>query len=322
MNPGKLLIVALLCLVGVSAQASDDLPPGPVTLIVPFAPGGPSDAGARIVAAALAKQTGLAFVVENVAGAGGTLGVAKAAQSKPDGSVLLWGAASTLTMAPHLVKNVKYDSLKSFVPIGSAGSQPFVLLVRPDGGTKTLKDFLSRARSKAGRLSYPSAGIGSSIHLVTELFMKEAGIEAVHVPYRGGAPALQSLLAGDTDLYFDTPTTAVGYIRSGAVTPLAVTTKSRSPDLPAVPTLNESGFAGFDVATWFGLVAPAGTSAKVVTRLNKELVNALAASDTSEALRRSGFQVEPSTPAEFERRIHADFAKWRTIVQNVGLTAN
>jgi len=314
MKKRTFLLGAYLIAATSAPALAQNYPDRPVSIVVPFAVGGPTDTSARIVAAALGAQTGATFIVENVPGAGATIGATKVAQAKPDGYTLLWGSGSSLAMTPHLYSNLKYDSVKSFTPVGSVVAQPFVLVVPQTSGIKTLPDLVARAKASPGKLNFSSAGQGSSTHLVAELFKNTAGIFAVHVPYKGGAPSMNALLTGDVDFLFDTPTTTVPMVRAGRLVALAVTSKTRWPDLPDVATLAELGYKDFDATTWFGLVAPAGTPSDRIAYLNKHLNAVIALPEVSSALKQAGFVVEPSTPAAFGQRIAAETDRWGAII--------
>lgn len=303
---------------GTAAQA-EQFPERPVSIVVPFAAGGPTDTSARIVARALAAQTGKTFVVENVPGAGATIGATKVAQSKPDGYTVLWGSGSTLAMTPHLYKSLKYDPVKSFAPVGKVVEQPFVLVTNPAVGAQDLRDFVGKLKAAPGKYNFSSTGRGASSHLVAELFQTSAGLKATHVPYQGGAPAVKAVVAGDVHFLFDTPTTVVPQIRAGKLHALAVTGSKRWPLLPDVPTLQEAGFRDFDVTTWFGMVAPAGTPDDRIAYLSRELLAALKDPQVVAALEKANFQVSPSTPAAFARTIADEGARWGRVIRAAGI---
>ena len=313
-----ILRAAVFSMVAMSASAHAQV----TTIVVPFASGGPTDTSARIVAAAMSKQTGATFVVENVPGAGATIGATKVALAKPDGTMLLWGSGSTLAMTPHLYPALKYDPVKSFAPIGLVAAQPFILVVKSTRGIKNVKELVALAKAAPGKLNFSSTGQGASSHLVAELFKAATGISATHIPYNGGAPGLNALLAGDVDFFFDTPTTVVPHIKAGKLRALAVTGKSRWEPVPGVPTMQEVGLADFDATTWFGLVAPAGTPPERVSSLSKSLLAVLADAPVSGLLRDAGFLVEPSSPDEFAKKIAADSARWGGIIKSAGIKLN
>jgi tripartite-type tricarboxylate transporter receptor subunit TctC len=289
------------------------------TIVVPFATGGPTDTSARMIATAMAKESGATFVVENVPGAGATIGATKVAQAKPDGYTLLWGSGSTLAMTPHLYPNLKYDPVKSFAPIGLVVAQPFILVTNTSRNIRSVKELVALAKASPGKLNFSSTGQGASSHLVAELFKAATGVSATHIPYNGGAPGVNALLANDVDFFFDTPTTVVPLIKAGKLTGLAATGKMRWEAVPEVPTMQESGVADFDATTWFGLAAPAGTPPERVAALSRSLLKVLADPQITAALRGAGFSVEPSTPEEFAKKIAADSARWGGIIRAAGV---
>lgn len=289
------------------------------TIVVPFATGGPTDASARIVASALGKDTGQTFIVENVPGAGSTIGATRVAQAKPDGFTLLWGSGSSLAIAPHLYANVKYDPVKSFAPVGLVVAQPFVLVVRQDAKIQSVADLVATAKASPGKLNFSSTGQGASGHLVAELFKSAAHVSATHIPYNGGAPGMTALLAGDVDFLFDTPTTIVPLVKAGKLRALAVTGNQRWVDLPEVKTMQEQGYPKFEASTWFGLVAPAGTPPQRIAFLSQHLLHVLDDPAVTSALRGAGFSVEPTTPEQFARRIADDSARWGSVISAAGI---
>jgi tripartite-type tricarboxylate transporter receptor subunit TctC len=300
--------------IAASAFAAD-YPARLVTIVVPYAPGGATDSSARLVAQALQKQSGGTFVVENVPGAGTTIGTAKVARSTPDGYTLLWGGLSSNAMAPHLYSKLTYDGSKSFEPVSMIATQPYVLIVGANSPIRTLADLVAKAKAEPGKLNFASPGEGSSPHLTTELFLKATKISAQHVPYKGAALAMTALIGGEVDFLVDTPTAPIPMIKSGRVRPLAVTSAKRLPELPDVPTMQESGLAGFEAYTWFGLFAPRGTPADVVASLNR-MVNAVL-KDPAVAARmsQSSFNVAPSTAAQLADTVRSESDKWGRIIK-------
>lgn len=291
-----------------------DYPSGPVTIVVPFPPGGPTDASARIVAREMTRASGITFIVENVPGAGGTIGSTRVAEAAPDGHTLLWGGTSTLVMAPHLYPNLRYSATKSFAPVALAVSGPMVLAVHPSVKAATIQEFVKLARSQPGKLNYGSAGQGSAPHLVGEMFKRATGIFAVHVAYKGGAPALADLVGGQIDYVFETPSIVAPMVQAGKVRPLATTGQARHRLLPEVPTLAETVAPGFEAESWFGLVAPAGTPAAIVEQLNRKMNDALAAPSVVAALQALGFDVRQTTPMQYANKIETDSRKWQEVV--------
>ncbi len=298
-----------------SAANANTYPSKPITVIVPFAAGGPTDASARAVASALAQEMGKSFVVENVPGAGGSIGTARAAAASPDGYTLLWGTGSGLSILPNL-KPLSYDARKSFAPISMVLSAPFVFAASPRLEIKTIEEFIALGKSRPMELNYSSSGTGGTAHMIGELFNMKAGIEAVHVPYNGGAPMMHALLAGDVDYAFDTPTSIVPLAEDKRIIPLAVTSLKRWPALPDVRTLDEIGYKDFDATTWFGLLAPANTPADRIELISKSVQKVLANPETRGKLEKSGFFVDGTTPAEFAKKIDEDTKLWAELIQN------
>lgn len=290
-------------------------PEKPISVVVPFAPGGPTDTSARVVAAALSKKLDVPFVVENVPGAGSIIGTTRVARAAPDGYMLLWGTASGLSIIPYLESDIKYDPNTSFAPISQVAAAPFILAAKPALKLETANDLVQLARSKPGSLNFASTGTGGSAHLIGELFKQTANISVEHVPYNGGAPMMTALLSGDVDFLFDTPTTIVPMVKDKRVVPLGVTSLQRWPELPDLKTLDEQGFKGFDATTWFGLLAPKGTPVDRINLLNQNVAAVLADPAVRKALKDAGFFVQPSTPQEFARKIADDGKKWSDAIK-------
>ena len=312
-------LMALFAAAGAAAAPAADYPNKPVTIVVPFASGGPTDTSARVVATALAKQLNAPFVVENVPGAGSTIGTAKVAAARPDGYTLLWGTASALAIAPHL-QEVRYDPVGSFAPISLVVAAPFILVAKPALGVKNTDELVKLAKREPGKLNYASTGTGGTAHMITELFKDRAKVSALHVPYNGGGPMMTALLGGDVDILFDTPTTITPMVKSQRVVPLAVTSLQRWPDLPEVPTLDEQGYPGFDATTWFGLLAPKGTAPERISLLNEGIAAIVKDPDVVKALRTAGFFVEATTPAGFARKIDEDGKRWAALIKAAGIS--
>lgn len=304
-----------LCTLAPGSGFAKTFPEKPVTIVVPFAVGGPTDTSARVVATALTGELGEKVIVENIPGAGSVVGTTHVANAKPDGYTLLWGTSSGLAIAPHIYSNVRYDPAKSFAPVSMVVTSPFILAVRPSLDVKTVAQFVALAKAHPGKLNFASTGTGGSTHLTAELFQSVAGISSVHVPYNGGAPAMNALLSKNVDYLFDTPTTIVPMAKSGRILALAVTSTQRWPALPDVPTFQELGYKNFESTTWFGLLAPAGTPADRTAVLNKAVATALRQPQVVKALEHSGFVVHPSSEQEFAARIAADGKKWEALIE-------
>jgi tripartite-type tricarboxylate transporter receptor subunit TctC len=286
-----------------------------VSIVVPYAPGGPTDATARIVAQSLQKQSGGIFIVENTPGAGTTIGTAKVAKAAPDGYTLLWGGLSSHAMAPHLYQRLSFDPHKSFEPISTVASSPYVLVVNVNSPIRTVAELIGKAKAAPGKMNYASPGEGSSPHLTTELFLSESKIEAQHIPYKGGSPAMAALLSGEVDFVIDTLTVPMPMIKSGRVRALAVSTAKRIPEMPDVPTLQESGLAGFEAATWFAMFAPKGTPSDVTTALNKMVNAALKDPAVVSRMAQAGLHPMPSTPDQLSEMVTSENAKWGKIIK-------
>jgi len=301
--------------VGSGGAHAAGYPERTVTIVVPYAPGGATDASARLLAQAFQKQSGATFVVENIAGAGTTIGAAKVARAAADGYTLLWGGLTSNAMAPHLYAKLPYDGIASFSPVSQIATQPYVLFVNTRSSFVKLADLMSKARAEPGKLNFSSPGEGSSPHLTTELFLNATGLSMQHVPYKGAAPAMTGLLAGDVDMMVDTPTAPLPMIKAGRLRPLAVTSRQRLPELPEVPTMQESGLPDFEAATWFGLFAPRGTPPEVIATLNRMANNALKEPAVLEQMKQAVFTPAPSTPEQLAEKVKSESAKWSRIIR-------
>ena len=259
--------------------------------------------------------------MENRPGAGGTVGSAYAAKAAPDGYTLLWGGASTLAVAPALFPQLAYDPLKSFAHISFVSRSPHLLVGRTTLVPRTLRDLVTAAKAKPGGLNYGSAGNGSATHLTGELFKSTLGVDLVHIPYKGGGPALNDLLGGQIDLVFDAIPTLLPHIKSGRISAYAITGRKRDPLLPDVPTVTEALGVDFDAYSWFGLVAPAGTPAAITQRLSKDVEAILREKDVREQLGNSGFEVVGTTPEQFRDIISAELKKWTAVVKAARISA-
>ena len=315
------LTLALVALGGQGvAQASADFPARPVTLVVPYAPGGPTDTAGRILMQALQEETGGTFIVENAPGAGATVGASRVARANPDGYTLLWGGKSTHAIAPHLRPDLAYNAQTSFAPVALVGSQPYIVTVSATSPYATLADLVQKGRAAPGALNFASPGAGSAPHLATELFLLGTGVQAMHVPYKGGAPAMMAVLSGETDFYLDTPTLPKAQAEGGKARLLAVSSAERLADLPNVPTIREAGFDNLEMKTWFGLYAPAGTPDAVVAWLNDKVNTVMRKPQVAKRLEAAGFEVEPMTPAEFVEFNRRESERWGTIIRDAKVT--
>ena len=312
------LVIGVAAVWASSPQARADYPNRPVTLIVAFTPGGPSDLLSRILGKKLEQLLGQPFVIENRPGAGGNIAAEGAAHAAADGYTLLMGNNSILATNASLYKKIGYNAEQDFAPISLIGSQTNILVVNPALPVRSLADLIALAKAKPGQLNFASSGYGAAAHLAGELFKAQAGIDIVHVAYKGAAPALQDVIGGHVQMMFATAASVVGHVRDGLVRPLAVTTLKRTAVLPDVPTIDELGLAGFDATTWHGLVAPAGTPRDVIDKLYHATAVALADPEVRKALGDLGVDIVGSSPKEFAAYIQAEIPKWRAVVKAAG----
>jgi tripartite-type tricarboxylate transporter receptor subunit TctC len=304
-----------------SAQAQGPAyPKGPVTLVVPFPAGGPTDAMARVLALKLGERLGQQVVVDNKGGAGGSIAAEAVARAAPDGHTLFFGTTGTMAINPSLYSKLRYDPVKDFAPVSLMATTMNVLVVNPEVPAKNLGELVKLAKAKPSTISYGSAGNGSSNHLSGELLRSSAAVQITHVPYKGSAPALVDLLGGRLTMMFDTVAQQTGNIAAGKVRALAVTGPKRSPLLPDVPTAQEAGLKDYDVTIWFGVLAPAGTPAPVVERLNREIVAVMSTEEMKKKMQADGAEAKPTSAAEFAALIRNDMAKWGPVVKASGAT--
>ncbi|MDT3684154.1 MAG: tripartite tricarboxylate transporter substrate binding protein [Pseudorhodoplanes sp.] len=314
-----LAVAAAIIGTNASTALAQDWPQRPVTIIVPFAAGGNTDGIARITAQRLTETLGGQFVVENRPGAGGALAAETVAKSPPDGYTLLIAALPVMAIVPAINK-VRYDAQKNFTPITNIATNPFVLVVNKDVPVKTLKEFIAYVKARDGQLTYGSAGIGSLNHLSMALFLKKAGIEMTHVPYKGNAPALSDVVAGHVPAMFSNFSDALPQANAGHVRMLALSSKERSPLAKDLPTVAESGFPDFNILTWNGLMAPSDTPKPIVDKIAG--VVAAAIKDPKFSARLSEFGVDPlgSSPEEYRTMLAKDVATWADVVNIAGVT--
>lgn len=316
-----LTLLALSPLVTPLAWAQEFPPKKPVSLVVGFAAGGAADTAARLIARKLGENIGQSVIVENKAGAGGNIAHQFVANAPADGSVILFGSVGPLTIAPHLMK-LPYDPVKDLAPITMGVNFPNVLVVNANLKIRTLAEFVAYAKKNPGKLDFASTGAGSASHLAGELFNDRAGIDTVHIPYKGGAPALQDLLGGRVAAYYSTPATAQAHIESGKLVPLATTGLARPAFMPNVPTIAESGFPGFNALNWYAFVAPGKTPVPILDRWNLELVKVLNAPDVKEALVKHGLTPAPGTREELARFMASESVTWGRIIRERKITAD
>jgi tripartite-type tricarboxylate transporter receptor subunit TctC len=311
--------LAALALAG-TAHAQEFPPKKSITLMVGFAAGGAADAAARLIAKKLGENVGQTVVVDNRAGAGGNIAHQLVANGPTDGSMLLLGSIGPLTIAPHMMK-VGYDPFKDLAPLSGGVHFPNVLVVNAASGIKTLADFVAQARRQPGSVTFASTGSGSASHLAGELFGQQAKVEMVHVPYRGGAPAMQDLLANRFTGYFAAPPTALPHIESGKLVALATTGLTRPAYMPGVPTVAEAGYPGFEALNWYAFVASAKTPASLLDRWNQEIVKVLNDPAIREQLTKHGLTPHPTSRSELTDFMQKESAKWGAIVRERKITA-
>jgi tripartite-type tricarboxylate transporter receptor subunit TctC len=311
--------VAVATGAGIATQAlAADYPTRPVSLIVAFTPGGPSDVLARIIGRQMEKVLGQPFVIDNRPGGAGNIAAETVAHAAPDGYTLLMGNNGLLATNQSLFKKLNFDGAKDFAPISLIGSQPNVLVVNPKLPIATMAELIAYAKANPGKLNYATSGFGTAAHLSAELFKSSAKVDLVPVSYKGAAPALQDLIAGHVQVMFATSASVVGFLKSGTLRPLAVTTLKRFSLMPELPTVAELGLPGFDATTWHGLVAPAGTPRDVIDTLNRATVQTLKDADTLRQLRDIGVEVAASSPEEFGAYIRSEIPKWAAVVKASG----
>lgn len=315
--------VAAAAIVSICGAAlAQSYPVRPVKVIVPFPAGGGTDALTRFIAKGMEQRLGQPFVVENRGGAGTTLGATAAARSDPDGYTLMVGTASTFAAAPGLYKKLAYDPNKDFAPVMLFATVPFVLVVHPSLGVKSVQELVTLAKSKPGELTYASAGVGAVHHIFCELFMSMTGISMKHVPYRGGGPALNDVVAGHVPIYFADAGPAATLIRSGQLVALGVTTAQRAAHMPDVPTLHEAGVSGYEANTWQMMVAPARTPDPVVARLNAALTEVMKTPEAQQYFTGLGMRPTTGTPAEASEHIRKESARWTALIRGIGLSVD
>jgi tripartite-type tricarboxylate transporter receptor subunit TctC len=313
-------LAAAAALAAPGARAQDFPPKKPVTLVVGFAPGGAADAAARLIARKLGENIGQTVVVDNRGGAGGNIAHQYVANAAADGSVLLFGSIGPLTIAPHLMK-LPYDPFKDLAPVSGGVNFPNVLVVHKGLGVTTLAQFVDLSKKKPGSVEFASTGAGSASHLAGELFNQRAGIDMTHVPYKGGAPALQDLLGERVASYFSAPPTAMPQVEAGKLVPLATTGLTRPAYLPGIPTVAEAGYPGFEALNWYAFVAPGKTPAPLLDRWNAEIVKVLNDRGVKEALEKHGLTPQPTTRPELAAFMRAESAKWGKLVRERKITA-
>jgi tripartite-type tricarboxylate transporter receptor subunit TctC len=302
------------------AQAADGYPSRPIRMIVAYPPGGGTDQVGRVMADQLSQTLGQNVVVDNRGGATGNIGTELAARAVPDGYTLLMGNVAPNAVNVSLFKKLGFDPVRDFAPVSLVAVTPNILVTNPSIPVKTVKELIAYAKAKPGALNFPSAGVGSSSHLAGEMLKSMTGISMVHIPFKGGGPALVAVIAGEVQIMFATMPAAMPHVKSGKVKPVAVTTAKRSQAMPDLPTIAESGVKGYEASTWYGLLAPARTPQAIVTRLHGDTVKILAG-PTRQRLEVQGFEPEGGTPAEFTAYIKSEIIKWAKVIKDAGIPA-
>ncbi len=311
------VVAASVCTFAAPAPAQT-YPVKPVRIIVPFAPGG-VDVTARLVADRLTAALGQPFIVENRPGAGGSVGAKMVAGSDPDGHTLMFSTPGPVVVSPVMNRNAGYDAVRSFAPVAIVSQSPLLLVVHPSVPAKTLKELVAYAKANPGKVHFPSPGFGTQPHLVGEMFKSMTGLDIVHVPYRGSAPAITDLLAGQMQIYFDNFANVLQHVESGRLRAIAVTGDGRNAQLPDVATMEQSGYGGIAATYWNGMFAPAGTPAAVVARLNATVNQALAIPEVRAALQKLGSIPKTGTPQEFTAFIAAEAERWGKVVRDANI---
>lgn len=313
-----LLVFAAVAVPG-WASAAGTYPDRPIHLVVGYPPGGTTDLIARVVAQQLSKQMGQSVIVDNRAGAGGSISAEYVAKAPPDGYTLLLSVIGIMSINPSLYKSLAYDPIKDFAPVSQLTSIPQVMLLNPKVPAKNLKEFIAYAKQRPGQIDYGSGGIGTATNLAGELFNSMAGVKLVHVPYRGSAPAMTDLLAGRVSVMFEQIATALPRVRSNSLRALGVTTLKRSPAAPDIPSLSEAGLKGYDMSTWHGISAPAGTPPAIIDRLHQEVVKALASPAVRDTFAKAGVIPVSSTPKQYAAYTKAELIRWRDVIKAAGI---
>ena len=318
----KKILITLGATLALAAQAAGNFPDRPVNIIVPFPAGGSTDTVARAVALSMAEQLGKPFVVENRPGATGTIGAGAVKRAAADGYTLLVASLGPFVVTPHMVKNVPYDASKDFDYITIPVQAPNVLVASPTQKARSVSEVIAALKANPGKISFASSGNGSSDHLSAELFWQQTGTDAVHVPYKGGAPAITDLLGGQVDFSFQNVNAVLPHLRSGKLRAIAVTGSQRSPVLPDVPTLAESGVKGAEVYSWQGMAAPKGLPADVKARLAKAAIAAVQQPDIRKRFVEQGLEIVGNTPEEFTRFQAQENERWKQLIQTRKITAD
>ena len=317
MRPLIQLFALLLCTFACIPAWSQAWPSKPIRMIIAFPPGGPTDLVSRVLAQRLSEQLGQQVIVDNKPGAGGNIAAEMAAKAAPDGYTVFYNT-SAIVIGPALYGKVNYDTLKDFAPVALTASVPLVLVVNPQLPAKSVKEFLEVAKTRSGALNYSSSGTGTITHLASAMLSTQTGVQTQHIPYKGSAPGLVDLVAGQTQFMIDTMNTVLPYVRDNRLRALAVTSSKRSALMPDLPTMAEAGVAGFEAAAWQGIVVPVGTPADIVQKLNAEVNKALQNPDLRGRLAAQGADILGGTSAEYAAYLRAEMPRWAKAVKDSG----
>lgn len=314
----RLIVALATSVLATTAAVASDYPERPITMVVTFSAGGSSDVLARAVANALSQGLGKSVVVENRPGAGGHIGAEIVSRARPDGYTILFGTNGTLGIGPAIYKNLRYNPAKDLVPVGILHKLPLMLIVQNNIPANNLQEFIAYAKAHPGKLTFASAGVGTASHLSGELLKEAAGIEILHVPYKGGGGAAPDLLAGNVSMMIETIPTALPFVANKQLRALGVTTRERSPTAPEVPTFAEQGLKDFDVTAWTGLFVPAGTPPEIIARLNAETLKIAQSPEYVAQIKKMGTDVATSSSEEFRKFVATDVARWTEVVKRSG----
>ncbi len=315
------LAATLITMLSACAVWAQSYPARPVRMIVPYPPGGPTDILSRIFGQKLAEQLGRQIVIDNRGGAGAIIGTELAARAAPDGYTLLMGTNGLLSINPNMYARLPYDPVRDFAPVSLVASAPSILVVHPSVPARSVKELIALAKSRPGQLNYASGGIGTSPHLSGELFKSMAAVNLVHVPYKGGGPALAGTAAGQVEIFFPGIMEALPLVRDGKLAGIAVTTIKRSAVIPDMPTIAETGLPGFDSGNWYGILVPARTPREIIARLHAATVQTLLAPDTRKRVQEVGADPISSSPEEFAAHISGEIARMGKVIRSAGIRA-
>jgi tripartite-type tricarboxylate transporter receptor subunit TctC len=319
----RLGAVAIASALAIAAHAADSgYPNKPVRVIVPFTAAGSTDILARALAQRLSEQLGQSIIIDNRGGAGGVIGADLVAKAPPDGYTMLITTAGVIVTTPSLHKKLPYDSMQDFAPVGIIASLPNMLVVHPSLPVASVNDLVKLAKARPGQLSYSSGGVGTSLHLAGALLSYLAGVDIVHVAYKGGGPAVLAGVSGEVAFLFATMSSAIAQAQAGKLRAIAVTSSKRSPATPELPTMVEAGIKGFEMANWIGALVPRGTPVAIVERLNRDISRSVEAADVKTVLRSSGYEIVASTPAEMAASIRTEIPMWAKVIKAAKIQAN